>query len=288
MAYARAVLGLVLSAIVLSLVGALAQRGAAAVLGVKARLVLGTGPRIGPRDREPGAIEIRPLPVWVSARIVEVRGGLGRAIAALAAGPIAMLLLPAAILVIAVVARGAEEVDPGPPLVVGFVEEGSPAHAAGIAPGDVIESVDGRAIDNLASLIDAVRTRGGIETPIVVTRGGSPHELSLVPLSIGDRAVIGVRARSERRAVGVGEAIAVSARAVIGLWRNLISSVAPDDHDGTEPIVGPVGLRGARDGGLDGATRVALIALAWTAVAPLWAIVASIGSTIAFVGARRR
>lgn len=269
-------IGLILSAIVLSGIGALAQRGMAAVLGVRARLVLGTGPRLGPAGRTLGAVELRPIPLWAWTAIVHAREPLGRAAAALSAGPVAMLLVPFVLLVTAVIARGAEDPDPGPPLVVGTVAEGSPADDAGIVAGDVVLAVEGAETPDLASLIAAVRDRGGEATRVAIEHEGARRELIVTPLAFEDRALLGVTARPERRSVEVGEAIVLGASSVAALWRSLLSS----DEDA--PLTGPVGLRAPRPGAeLDGPTRFAVMAMAWTAIAPLWALLMTIGSGIA-------
>lgn len=269
-------IGLILSAIVLSGIGALAQRGMAALLGVRARLVLGTGPRLGQEGRTLGAIELRPIPLWAWTAIVHAREPVGRAIAALSAGPVAMLLVPFVVLVVAVIARGAEDTDPGPPLVVGTVAEGSPADDAGIVPGDVVLAVEGSETPDLASLIVAVRDRGGQATRVVIEHEGARRELVVTPLAYEDRALLGVTAQAARRAVDVSEAIVLAAGSVTALWRSL----APGDEDA--PLTGPVGLTAPRRGTVpDGPTRFAVVAMAWTAVAPLWALLMTIGSAIA-------
>ncbi|MDQ3032789.1 MAG: PDZ domain-containing protein [Myxococcota bacterium] len=268
-------IGLILSAIVLSGLGALAQRGAASLLGVRARLVLGTGPRIGPRDREPGAIELRPIPLWIWTAIADAGAPLGRTIGALAVGPVTMVLVPFVVLVIAVSARGAEDPDPGPPLIVGQVEDGSPADTAGIVPGDVVIAVEHTETPNLAALIAAVRDRGGRATRMTIEHEGARREIDIVPFALEDRAVLGLRARSERRDVGLGDAIGLAAGSVRALWSSLISSGEVD----REAISGPVGLAAPRSGReLDDATRIALVAMAWSAVAPLWALLMALGA----------
>lgn len=279
-------LGILLSAIVLSGVGALAQLGAARLAGLRARLVLGTGPRIGPKDRAPGPIELRPIPVWVSARVIDPGAPLGRTIAALAAGPIAMLLVPFAVLVVAVIARGADDPDPGPPLVVGEVEEGSPAEEAGIAAGDVIVSAEGRDTPTLAALIEVVRDRGGRVTRIAIEREGARREVVVTPITYEGRAIVGVRARPERRAIGLGEALPAATGSLARMWSGITGLGAREAADASAPI-GPVAMvREVSRERMDGATRAAVVAMAWAAVAPLWATLMAIGSAIGVARAR--
>lgn len=103
----RSMLALPLSAIVLSLIGALVQRALAAALGVPARIVFGIGPRLGPKDREPGPIEIRPIPLWVSTHL-ERGASTPRELLTRASGPLAIALVPFLVLVLAISARGVD------------------------------------------------------------------------------------------------------------------------------------------------------------------------------------
>lgn len=144
-------------------------------------------------------------------------------------------------------------------------------------PGDVVLAVEGTDTPNLASLIAAVRDRGGLSTRVTIEHEGARRELDVVPFAHGDRAILGLRARAERRAVGLGEAIVLAAGSVDALWRSLLSRGDVD----RERMSGPVGLTPRRAGAeLDDATRVATVAMAWTAVAPLWALLMAIGSAI--------
>jgi len=65
--------------------------------------------------------------------------------------------------------------------VVGTVEQGSPAHSAGLAWGDKIVSADGAAVSDLTEVYELALERPGEEIALVVERGGeSPERLSLV------------------------------------------------------------------------------------------------------------
>lgn len=120
--------GLVISAFVLSLVGALVQRGAAAALGVPARFVLGVGPRLGDREAPPRAFEVRPVMLWSWVPLMEGgtpwRRGLVRA-----AGPLAIVLVPFAVCAVA--------------LAVGDADDGNPVARASALVGRVISTMTG-------------------------------------------------------------------------------------------------------------------------------------------------
>ena len=121
--------GLVISAFVLSLFGALVQRGAAAALGVPARFVLGIGPRLGDREAPPRALEVRPVMLWSWVPLMEGgatwRRGLVRAV-----GPLAIVLLPFLVCVVALA-------------VAGDAEDGNAVGRASALVGRVISTMAG-------------------------------------------------------------------------------------------------------------------------------------------------
>ena len=96
-------------------------------------------------------------------------------------GPIMNLVL--AIVVMALVLyQGAElPAFTEQPAVVGAVEPGSPAEAAGIKPGDRIVSVQGREIADWDKLTMAIGTRANRELDIVFERDGQRIEKNVTP-----------------------------------------------------------------------------------------------------------
>lgn len=81
------------------------------------------------------------------------------------------------------------------PAVVGSVEDGSVAAAAGIRPGDRIVSVDGRDIEDWEDLVMAVGTKANREIPVTVLRDGKPVRFELTPKAVD---------KYETGAIGVG------------------------------------------------------------------------------------
>ena len=67
------------------------------------------------------------------------------------------------------------------PAVIGSVETGSPAEAAGIKPGDRIVSVHGRDIANWDNLTMAIGTRANRELSVVFDRAGERIEKVITP-----------------------------------------------------------------------------------------------------------
>ena len=83
------------------------------------------------------------------------------------------------------------------PAYVGAVEEGSPAAAIGIQPGDLIVSVDGRQITDWGRLTMTVGTKANRPVPIVFLRDGKPIEREVTPEAVDkyETGQIGVRPR---------------------------------------------------------------------------------------------
>ena len=67
------------------------------------------------------------------------------------------------------------------PPVVGVVAEGSPAAAAGLAPGDRIERVDGKPVDRWDDVNFAILTSPGRPVELTVSRDGRTLDLAVVP-----------------------------------------------------------------------------------------------------------
>ena len=103
-------------------------------------------------------------PVWQRAAVV-------------AAGPIANFLLAITIFATLFMAVGAPIIEPR----VDEVLPGSAAERAGIRAGDLIVSIDSKAIDDFAQLQQAVVTRAGEELTVVINRNGERLSLPIVP-----------------------------------------------------------------------------------------------------------
>jgi regulator of sigma E protease len=93
------------------------------------------------------------------------------------AGPFANFLLAIAIFTVVFAVIGVPMNEPR----VEKVLPGSAAEKAGIRPGDLFMSLDGRAIQSFSDLQEIVFMRGGEQIRVVINRGGAPLELTLVP-----------------------------------------------------------------------------------------------------------
>jgi regulator of sigma E protease len=72
------------------------------------------------------------------------------------------------------------EVDP----IVGEVVDGGAASAAGLQPGEVVVSIDGKAIDNWTMLVQAVQPNASVELNVLVQRGSSQVAVLLTPTPV--------------------------------------------------------------------------------------------------------
>jgi len=98
-------------------------------------------------------------------------------IAVVAAGPAANVILTFVILYALLLGYGRYTIPP----VVGEVIAGSPAESAGIAPGDIIVSVDGDVVRGYEDFQRLVATSPEREVTVVLDRGGASETLVLLP-----------------------------------------------------------------------------------------------------------
>jgi regulator of sigma E protease len=100
------------------------------------------------------------------------------------AGPLMNVLLSILLItVVLMVGFGLPFLHEIPP-VVGTVEPGSPAAAAGLAPGDEIVAVKGRQVESWEDVAMAVLESPGKPVEMVIERGGGRQELSVVPRTV--------------------------------------------------------------------------------------------------------
>jgi regulator of sigma E protease len=101
------------------------------------------------------------------------------------AGPVMNLLL-AFVVVAAVLTHGAEvPLYQSMPPVLGSVDTGSPAEAAGLQAGDRILEVDDKNVPTWDDLNMAVLPKGGQAISLVVLRDGQQHEVHVTPTAVG-------------------------------------------------------------------------------------------------------
>lgn len=173
---------------------------------------------------------------------------LGRRAAIVTGGPAANFFFAVIALAVLFAVYG----QPVTPAEVGRVEAKSAAAAAGIRPGDVILSIDGRPIHRFQDLQEAVRPNPGVRLTIVVKRGKGELTLHATPrpteissglgehreiglLGIAHSGVVYVRVKP-LPAVGraAGETWNLTAQTLAALWQMVTG------ERGTQDLGGPV------------------------------------------------
>ncbi len=87
-----------------------------------------------------------------------------------------------------------------------FVMPGEPAEQAGLRDGDVVVAVKGTKVDTWEQMAKIISAHPDQALPIVVTRGGEEHALTVTPKRHEDRGLIGVRLQGKRTPVTAREA----------------------------------------------------------------------------------
>jgi regulator of sigma E protease len=193
-----------------NLVHAAARLAAARLVGVAVnRISLGVGPTLWSRIAGETTYRVALLPVglvvrlrppwtrdaagvWPPSSPRDLRGRSGWVRLAVFAAPLAAVLLVA--LASAYWLNGFETRGPSEEPVIGRVEEGGPAARAGIAVGDRVVAVSGRAVGSWEELRAAVLALDADVTEVRVQRGAETVTLEVHPV---------VLPQTQRRALGV-------------------------------------------------------------------------------------
>ncbi len=132
---------------------------------------------------------------------------VSRRSAIVAAGPIANFILAVVIFAAVFMTFGRALTDAR----IDSVEPGSPAAVAGLAPGDVILAIDGRAIESFSEMQRIVSGASGRALPITVDRGGETVELVATPerreIDDGFGNKLGIGVLGIRRDMGEGDVV---------------------------------------------------------------------------------
>ena len=64
---------------------------------------------------------------------------------------------------------------------IGYVPSDSPAHKAGLIPGDIIKSVDGKTIKDLSEIPEVLLGKGGIPLELLIERGHDLITVTVIP-----------------------------------------------------------------------------------------------------------
>ncbi len=126
--------------------------------------VRGLGPDESRREEDPGEL----LPRWKRAAI-------------LLAGPATNVAAAVAFLAVAFVLGVEVPAYRAQPAVIGWVEPGSPAEAAGVLPGDTVVALDGTPVESWRDLETALVTAGGRRVEVELRRDGERLRVAMRP-----------------------------------------------------------------------------------------------------------
>ncbi len=92
-----------------------------------------------------------------------------------------------------------------PPAVLGRIIEGGPASQAGLASGDTIQKVDGRAVPDALAFVEALQAAPGRAVQLEGLRGGQPFSVTVTPAAerVGDKVVGRIMAQMDLSAASV-------------------------------------------------------------------------------------
>lgn len=202
-------------------------------------------------DRAAAAAEARARgetpPAWREGETFAEKRVAARAWV-VAAGPLANFVLAAALLAGMFMTGGRPDTAP----VVSAVQPDSAAARAGIAPGDRIVAIDGRATARFEDVQSVVRLRPGQTLTLTVERGGARLALVAVPdlREVSDRfgnvqriGLLGVSGGvaeyrrlppAQAVAAGVAETLHITGQTLTALWQMIAAT------RGTDEIGGPL------------------------------------------------
>ena len=130
--------------------------------------------------------------------------------------------------------------------LIDAVNPGDPAEKAGLAKGDVILSIEGKRMVYSRNVSDALKTRAGQPTRILVRRSDAEVPITVTPVQRGANAVIGITLGNETVTYTPGpiEALGLSVKrnvATAGLILITLGELLTGDASPRQ-LMGPVGI----------------------------------------------
>jgi regulator of sigma E protease len=149
------------------------------------------------------------------------------------------------------------------PAVVGSIEAGYPAAAAGFQPGDSITAIDGHAVTQWADAVRLIQAAPGREVAVQVERQGTPETLPVTPKAepndsgTGTVGKLGVYVRTPVRVeplgpIGAlaagGDATLSSAGLIVRMIRGILNRQVASNQLGGPILIGQMAAQQARAG----------------------------------------
>lgn len=176
----------------------------AKAVGIKVHeFSMGFGPKLFGVTRSDTIYNLRLLPLGGFVRMAgmdpeeeEVEAGKGfndktilQRVAVITAGPLMNFLLAAVLLAFIFMLQGL----PTPGTTIGDILPGQPAEKAGLKPGDIIYSVDGKQVNSKEEITQIISKRTDQSTSIEVVRDEKHIEVTITPVAgEGGRGMIGI------------------------------------------------------------------------------------------------
>jgi len=167
------------------------------------------------------------------------------------AGPLFNFILTIVIMTIFALTSGISSTEP----IVGEVMKDTPAQAAGLQPGDRIESINGEKTVLFNDISRLIITNLGTPVTLKVKRGGELLAITLTPKQITEkdelgnnftRPLIGIMNKQiKMKEVGLGGAVVAATRATYDLCAitlNVMDQIIMGERSAKEAIKGPFGM----------------------------------------------
>jgi membrane-associated protease RseP (regulator of RpoE activity) len=173
-------------------------------------------------------------------------------------GPVMNLLIGVVLLTVLVTVHGVQELQPGARVesiaqcVVPATEASSadtcagrdptPALAAGIAPGDIIRSIDGEPVERTTDVSALVRPRVGEPVDIVVERGSAPVTVRATPI----RNVVAQLDAAGAPVTAPDGSVATTEAGFLGVTSTPVTAMVPQSPTAVPGILGTQVVRTAQ------------------------------------------
>jgi regulator of sigma E protease len=166
------------------------------------------------------------------------KGILDRALTILA-GPVFNFLLTIVLMAVVTLVVGLET-----KVSVEDIDPGTPAEKAGIKPGDIVRSVEGKEVKSLNDIRMPLQEAGGKPVSMVLERANQNYDITVKPVKKDGQFLIGIRMKQELRDATVSEAAVSGFKKTYELTGVMLQGISQliTGKVGLESLAGPVGI----------------------------------------------